>query len=83
MPGYDLYCNIGSDIRGTARVARNDIMLRNISKFPSGRAIAAECKGLYVVNIYGPSGTAKRTERENFYNTEVLQLLQPGIGKSS
>jgi exonuclease III len=27
MPGYDVYYNIGSDIRGTAIVARNDIML--------------------------------------------------------
>jgi exonuclease III len=81
MPGYDIYDNIGSDIRGTDIVARNDIMLRNINKLPSGRAIAAECKGLYIVNIYAPSGTAKRTASENFYNTEVPQLLQTGHGE--
>jgi exonuclease III len=81
MPGYDAYYNIGSDIAGTAIVARFDIMLRNINKLPSGRAIAAECKGLYIVNIYAPSGTEKRKERENFYNTEVPQLLQTGQGE--
>jgi exonuclease III len=81
MPGYDVYYSIGSDMRGTAIVARNDIMLININKLPSGRAIAAEFKGLYIVNIYATSGTAKRTEREYFYNTEVPQLLQTGHGE--
>jgi exonuclease III len=81
MPGYDVYYNIGSDIRGAAIVVRYDIILRNISKLPSGRVIATEYKGLYIVNIYAPSGTAKRTERENFYNTEVSQLLQTGHGE--
>ena len=81
MSGYDIYYNIGPDMRGTATVARNDIVLMNINKLPSGRAIAAECKGLYIVNIYCPSGTAKRTEREYFYNAEVPQLLQIGHGE--
>jgi exonuclease III len=31
MPGYDIYYNIGSDIRGTAIVAHNDIALININ----------------------------------------------------
>jgi hypothetical protein len=81
MPGYDVYYNIGSDICGTAIVSRNEIMRRNISKLPSGRAIAVECKGLHIVNIYVPPGTAKRTEREIFYNIEVPKLLQTGHGE--
>jgi hypothetical protein len=81
MPGYEVYYNIGSDIRGAAIVARNNIMLRNINKLPSGRAIAAEWKGLYIVNMHAPFRTAKRTERKNVYNTEVPQLLQTGHGE--
>ena len=81
MPGYNIYYNIGSDMRGTAIVARNGIVLMNVHKLPSGRAIAAEWKGLYIVNIYAPSGTGKRTEREYFYNAEVTQLLQTGPGE--
>jgi exonuclease III len=81
MSGYDVYYNIGSDIRGRAIVARNDIILHNINKSTSGRAIAAEYKGLHIVNIYAPSGTAKRTEREHFYNAEVPHLLQTGHGE--
>jgi len=76
MPGYDIYYNIGSFMRGTAIVARNDIALMNINKIPSGRAIAAEYNGPFIVNIKAPSGTAKRAEREHFYNAEVPQLLQ-------
>jgi exonuclease III len=76
MPGYDVYYNIGSELRGTAILARN-----NISKSPSGRAIATDCKGLYIVNIYAPSGTAERTESEYIYNAEVPQLLETGHGE--
>jgi exonuclease III len=81
MSCYDVQYNIGSDIRGTAIVARNDIILHNINKSPSGRVIAAEYKGLHIVNIYAPSGKAKRTEREHFYNAKVPQLLQTGHGE--
>ena len=66
VPGYDIYCTIGSDKRGTAIVARNDIAIMNINTLPSGLAIAAECKGLYIAIIYDPSGTGKRTQREYY-----------------
>jgi hypothetical protein len=79
--GYDIYCNIESDMRGTPIVARNDIVLKYINKLTSGRAIATECKALYIVIVYAPSGKAKRTEREYFYNAEVPQLLQSGHGE--
>jgi exonuclease III len=81
MPGgYEVYYNIGSYTRGTAIVARSDIMLTNINKIPSGRAIAAEYNGWHIINIYAPSGTAKRAEREQFYNVDVPQLIQTGHG---
>jgi exonuclease III len=76
MPGYDIYYSIATDLRGTPILARNDILLMNINKLTSERAIAAECKGLYIVNIFAPTGKAKRKEREYFYNAEVPQLLQ-------
>jgi len=81
MPGCDMYCNIGSHRRGTAIVARNNIALTNINKIPSGRAIATEYKGLHIVNVYAPSGTAKRAKREHFHNAEVPKLLQTGHGE--
>jgi exonuclease III len=80
MPGYDTFYNVGTQTRGIAKQARNDITLTHISKLPTGRAIAAEYKGLHIINIYAPSGTARRTEREQFYNTELPQLLQDRHG---
>ena len=75
MNGYDVYYNIGSHKRGTAIVARSDIVLTNINKIPSERAITAEYKGLHIINIYAPPGTAKRMEREHFYNADVPKLI--------
>jgi exonuclease III len=81
MYGYEAYYNIGIETRGTAIVARNDITLHNINKTPGGRVMAAQYKGLQIVNLYASSETAKRTEREHFYNTEVPELLQSRRGK--
>jgi len=80
MHGYEVYYNIGSETRGTAMVVRSDTMLTKINKTPSGRAIAAEYNGWHIINIYAPSGTAKRAEREQFYNVDVPQLIQTGHG---
>jgi exonuclease III len=31
--------------------------------------------GIWIINIYAPSGAEKRSERESFYNTDVTNLL--------
>jgi exonuclease III len=80
MPGYDMFYNVGTQTRGTAIMARSDIPLTHFSKLPMGRAIAAEYTGLHIVNIYAPSGTARQTEQEQFYNTQLPQLLQDRHG---
>ena len=64
--GYETHHNIGSSMRGTAIVAKDVITLTNVTKLPSGRATAAEYRGTLLINIYAPSGTAKRHEREYF-----------------
>ena len=38
--------------------------------------MAAEIRGITQINIYAPSGTAKRLEREHFYNSELTYLLR-------
>jgi len=80
MPWYETYNNIGTQMRGATIVARKDIPLTNIIILSTGRAIAAGYKGIHLVNIYAPSGTARRTEREYFYNAEMPQLLQAEHG---
>jgi exonuclease III len=73
--GYNAHFNIGSDRRERAILARKELLLTKIDRVPTGRAIAAEFNGIRIVKVYAPSGTAKRTQRERFFNSELPQIL--------
>jgi exonuclease III len=45
-PGYTSYTNIGSEMRGTAIIARQDVQITHIDKIPLGRAIAVVFCGI-------------------------------------
>ena len=47
-----------------------------MSKLPSGRAIAVKFREVSIINICAPSGTTRRQEREQFYNSELAYLLR-------
>jgi len=72
---YTAHMNIGTEGRGTAILAKEGLILTNIQRIPSGRGIAATLHGIRIVNIYAPSGSEKRREREAFYNEEIVTLL--------
>jgi exonuclease III len=76
LNGYTVRYNIGTSQRGTAIVAKDNIELSNITKMPSGRAIAAEFKGIWLVNTRAPSGAAKRNDREQFFNNDLTYILR-------
>jgi exonuclease III len=61
--GYDIYYKIDTTLRGTAFIIRNTLRITNLFRLPSGRAMAAHFEEIYLVNIYAPSGTTKRKER--------------------
>jgi len=44
-------------------------------KLPSGRAMAVVFSGIFIINVYAPSGTAKHAERKRYYNMELPNLL--------
>ena len=73
--------NIGTSMRDTAVVTKNGITLNNVSKLPSGRTVAAEYRGTWLINLYAPSGTARRHKREKFYNNELTYLLRSSQAK--
>jgi len=75
LRGYEAHFNIGTNGRETAIVAREGIPIRNVSRIPSGRGIAAELQGVGIVKIYAPSGPEKKQEREAFFNIELPHLL--------
>jgi len=57
-------------------VTRNEITITNTTRLPSGRGIAAEYRGIWLVNVYAPSRTPKQQERELFYNNKLPYLLR-------
>jgi hypothetical protein len=63
-------------MREIAIVMKNMIQLSKIAPQPSGRATASDWGRLRQINIYAPSGTADRTEREQYYNEELPYLLR-------
>jgi exonuclease III len=69
-----VHYNTGTQQRGTAIAARDDVELSNITKIPSDRAIAAALNGIWLVNIHAPSDAAKRNEREHFFNNDLTLL---------
>ena len=75
--GYENHLNIGTSIRGTAILARRELHLTNITTLPSGRAIAAVYKGIQLINVHVPSGTAKRTDREGFLMPNCHTCFKP------
>jgi len=72
---YTAHMNIGTEGRGTAILAKEGLLLTNIQRIPSGRGIAATLQGIRIVNLYAPSGSEKRREREVFYNEEIVTLI--------
>jgi exonuclease III len=75
ITGYTIQYNIGTSRRGPAIVARDGINLANVTRLSSWRAIAARFQDLRLINIYVPSGTARRQERETSYSSELPYLL--------
>jgi len=74
--GYTAHLNVGTNKRGTAILTREQISLNKITRLPSGRRMAASYQGIWLVNLYAPSGTANRQEREDFNNAELVYLLR-------
>jgi len=78
--GYTTKYNIGASRRDTAFVARDGINLENIIMSPSGRAMAAKLREIWMITVYAPFGTAMKQERERFLNSELPYLLTGETG---
>jgi hypothetical protein len=79
VTGYATYLNIGAGMRGTAIMARHDVPLIYVTSLSTGRAIAANHGGPRLINLYAPAGTARRADREHFFNSELPALLYAAV----
>jgi len=72
---YTSHIFMGSEGRGIAILAKDSYQLTIIQRIPTGRGISAHFNGIEIINIYSPSGSEKKREREEFYNGDVARLL--------
>jgi exonuclease III len=57
--------------RGIAILTKDCNQLTDIQCIPTRRGIYAQFNGMKIINIYAPSGSEKRRERDEFYNIDA------------
>ena len=62
-------------------MTKKELQVTNITKIPSGTAMAAECEGITLINTHAPLGKAKQMEREKYFNTDLAYLLRDALEK--
>jgi len=75
--GYNTHLNIGASIRGTAILARSTLNLTNITTLPSGPTMAADYKGIRIINVYTSSGTARRQRTILYHRAAIFVSRRP------
>jgi exonuclease III len=51
---YTAHTNTGTDRKGTAILAKEELVLSDIKRIPLGRGIAATYNGIRIINLYAP-----------------------------
>jgi exonuclease III len=75
LRGYTTHVDEGTEKRGTAIAVREGLSNTDIKRLPTGRGLAANYDGLWILNFYAPSGTDKKAEREKLFNSGLNYLI--------
>lgn len=76
IPGYNVIANVDIARRGTAIAVKEYIQFSHVEKSLDGRLTALRVGNTTLANIYAPSGTAMRSERERFFNDTTAFYLR-------
>lgn len=76
LPGFNVICNVDQSRRGTAIALKQHIKFSHVEKSLDGRLIALRVHNTTLCNVYAPSGSALRAERERFFNSTVAYYLR-------
>jgi exonuclease III len=60
-----------------ALVMREGIHVKEIKRLLTGKGLTAKIENTWIINIYAPSDTGRKAEREQFYNTGITHILPP------
>ena len=75
LSNYQYICNIGNNKRGTAILVKDNYNLTDVIKLPCGRGISCKINNISIVNVYAPSGSHAKNEREEFFKLKLPILL--------
>ena len=75
---YDYEVNLGPENRGTAIVYRHGLSVTSFDWHPSGRIISAIYESSVLINVYVPSGSKYKKEREELWKNGLSPHLAKG-----
>lgn len=76
LPGYNIVFNIDHNRRGTAIALKEYIQFTHVERSLDSRMITVRVQNTTIANVYAPSGTVMRAERERFFNTTIAYHLR-------
>lgn len=77
IPGYTTITNVDNTNRGTAIALKPHIRFSHVERSLDSRLIALKIHdSVTLVNIYAPSGSQHRVQREEFFNTTLSYYLR-------
>lgn len=73
-------CNTGEKNRGTGFLIRKGLSHSQLTLGVSGRASSLIFENVNTINIYAPSGTDEKTERNKFFKNDIAKhLIKNGV----
>lgn len=80
--GYDSFSNIDHHKRGTEIMVRSHIITSDVQRSIDTRIISIRINNhATVCNVYAPSGTGQRAERERFFADTIQYYVNHGVDK--
>jgi len=79
--GYQEIINLNPQKRGMAILCKDGLPLKNVELLPDGRGIALKMADVLFVNIYAPSGSQHKRDRDDFFAKNITPLCRCFDGK--
>ena len=76
FPQYKYVVNLGESNRGTAIVYRAHLSVSNIDMSSCGRITALTTNNIRLINVYAPSGSQKKEDRNLLFCEDILFYLR-------
>lgn len=76
IPGFNTVYNLDERRRGTAIAMKTYFQHSNVRRSLDSRILSVQINGVTFINVYAPSGTQYRRDREHFFNAILPHYVQ-------